>query len=701
MLLRASVAVFLSSTAMFVLEPTVGRMILPHAGGGPSVWAACLVFFQAALLLGYLASHALTTRLAPKRQAIVVCAVLALGLVFLPTRIGDRASSSALGVLASLTLAAGTPFLALSMIAPTLQRWHHAVEPDREPYVLYAASNAGSLAALIAYPFLEPFVGLRAITVGVTVVYVALVAAVVVAAMPLRKVARVDGDDDATDPVPAAQAARWALLAFVPSAYLAAVTTHLTVEVAPVPLLWTIPLALYISTFVVAFAGWTRASTLAARALPFFAVAIAFLLVTRIVHPPVTISAVHLAAFFVAALACHGELARLRPHASQLTSYYVWIAAGGAAGSVFVSLLAPLLFDQYLEYPLLLLFALTIRPGAATARAPRVDVLFALGIGVVSIATTTFARSQSGVIAVVLFPGVALAVALVAMNHARRFALSVALVLATAGVYGGGDRTLFRERNFFGTLRVSKSPNGAFVVLTNGTTVHGRQFADPAKRRQPISYYGRSGPAADLFDLARADHLAEDVVIVGLGTGTIAAYALPGERWTFLEIDPAVIRIARDPALFTFLTDAFPKGDYTVREGDARIALQSFDRPVGLLVVDAFAGDAIPTHLLTVEAGRLYADKARLVALHVSNRYADLAPTVARLARDIGWIAMERDDDLLTDEQLAGGLSPSDWIVLGPSSEALAGIGDQWVRLQVDDRPAWTDDRASVITILR
>lgn len=685
---------------MFVLEPTIGRMILPHAGGGPSVWAACLVFFQAALLLGYVASHALTTRFAPKRQAIVVCAALALGLLFLPTRIGERASSSALGVLATLTLAAGTPFLALSMIAPTLQRWHHAVEPDREPYVLYAASNAGSLVALVAYPFLEPFVGLRAIAIGVTVVYVALIAAVVIAALPLRKLADELEEND-EEPVAAAQAARWALLAFVPSAYLAAVTTHLTVEVAPVPLLWTIPLALYIATFVIAFAGWTRAATLAARALPFFAVAIAFLLVTRIVHPPVTISAIHLVAFFVAALACHGELARLRPHASQLTSYYVWIAAGGAAGSVFVSLLAPLLFDQYLEYPLLLLFALTVRPAPSTARAPRVDVLFALGVGVISIAMTTLARSRSGVLAVVLFPGVALALALVAMSHGRRFALSVALVLATAGVYGAGDRTLFRERNFFGTLRVSKSPNGAFVVLTNGTTVHGRQFADPAKRRQPISYYGRSGPAADLFDLARADHLDEDVVIVGLGTGTIAAYALPGERWTFIEIDPAVIAIAQNPALFTFLTDAFPHGDLTIREGDARVVLRSMDHRAGLLVVDAFSGDSIPTHLLTVEAGRLYAEKADLVALHVSNRYADLAPTVARMARDIGWIAMARDDDVLTDEQLAGGLSPSDWIVLAPSDEVLSGIGDAWVRLRADDRAAWTDDRASVLSILR
>ena len=702
MLARVTVALLLSSAVMFALEPMLAKMMLPGAGGGPSVWTACLVFFQCALLLGYVASHALLRRFGPRRQALIVCAVLAMGLFWLPVRLPDRAASSSFAVLSILCLAAGAPFVALSMIAPSLQRWYHEVAPTREPYVLFAMSNVGCLAALVAYPVVEPYVGLHAQSRIAAVAYVALILSVVAAAVGVWRAAPAPIAVEVHVPVPRSHAARWVLLAFVPSAYLAAVTTHVTTEVAPIPLLWTIPLALYITTFIVAFGGPTRAGALAARVLPLFSACVVFVVIAQIRTPAFLIAAIHVATFFVSALASHSELARLRPPAPQLTTYYVWIALGGAAGSIFVALVAPLLFDQYLEYPLLILFALTVcPPSSARVSTMRADVLFAIAVAVVAMVTMTVARSRTGAFAFVVFPGVALAVALVALGRPRRFALSIALVLGIAGAYAETERTLWRERNFFGTLRVSRDATNSFVVLTNGTTVHGKQRTDPARRDEPLAYYARTGPAQDVFSLARRRHETDDVIVVGLGAGTLAAYAQPQERWTFIEIDPAVISVAKNPRLFTFLSDAFPKGDYTILEGDARVVLERQHGRAGLLVMDAFASDAIPTHLLTVEAGRLYATKARLVALHVSNRHARLSPVVARLARDIGWVAAERDDLVMTDRDERDGKTPSQWILLAPSRDAIDGLADTWEVLDADDRRAWTDDATSVLGILR
>ncbi|CAN5339087.1 fused MFS/spermidine synthase [soil metagenome] len=704
MIRRVAVAMFLGSAVMFALEPTLARMILPHAGGGPSVWTACLVFFQVALLVGYVAAHALTTRLGARAQIIVLIGVLLVGIAFMPVALHDDATSSAVGVLRALAVAAGVPFVALAMISPTLQRWQHATVADREPYVLYAASNAGSLIGLVLVPLLEPFLGLRAMARGATAVYVALV--VVVATAAARRLRAPPEPRVAEDAVAPVLAARWALLAFVPSAYLAAVTTHVTIEFAPMPLLWVIPLALYIVTFIVAFAGGGRVllpARLCAHVVPFTTAIIVFLLVTRANAFPFSLGALHFGAFGVAALACHTELARLRPAPTQATAFYVAMAAGGALGSVFVAVLAPLLFTQYLEYPLLVLCAIAITPPRAVTApsAPdrRRDVLFALVIGAIAFGSSVAARSTRGLLAALVFPGVALAVALVGFRHRRRYALGLAFIVGIAGVYADDGRTLYRERDFFGTLRVARDPNDQLTVLVHGTTIHGKQSLDPTKRREPLSYYARSGPAGDVFALAHREHLT-NVIVVGLGAGTLAAYALAGERWAFIEIDPAVIRLAQNPKYFTFLSDAFPGGS-DVREGDARVVLRSLAPQGGLLIVDAFSGDAIPTHLLTLEAGRLYAEHASVVAFHVSNRHANLVPIVGRMARDLGFYATERDDIIVDDEDAAMGKSASDWVVMASSRAALSGLGSDWDAVDPDGKPAWTDDRTSVITILR
>jgi len=693
MLALVTVAVFVSSVVMFALEPMLAKMMLPHGGGGPSVWTACLVFFQSTLLLGYVASHVVVTRLGPKRQAVALCVALAVGLLSLPVVVANHATSSATSVVLALTVASGAPFFALSMTAPSLQRWYYEVAPSREPYSLFASSNVGCLLALIAYPLVEEHIGLRTQSRITAALYAMLIVPVALAAVRLWRVpvAPHDTDTDVKGGIPVAVAARWALLAFVPSAYLAAVTTHVTVAVSPIPLLWIVPLALYVATFVLAFGGATRAGAVAARALPFFVAGVVFTLLAPLRAFPLVTAAVHIAAFFVAALAGHTELARLRPPAPILTLYFVWIAVGGVAGSIFVALAAPVLFDQYLEYPLLVLGALVCLPSTKRSSL-RWDFLFALGVAGTAWVTMTFAR--------VLFPALPLASALVAMARPRRFALSIAFILGVGGVYADDGWTLWRERNFFGTLRVSR--DASFVVLTNGTTVHGRQFIDPKRRGEPLAYYARSGPVQDVFSLAEGRPGGmRDVVVVGLGAGTLAAYARPQQRWSFIEIDPAAIAVAKNVALFTFLSDAFPSGDYAILQGDARVVLERWQGHADLLIMDAFSGDAIPTHLLTVEAGRLYAAKAKLVALHVSNRHARLSTVLARLARDLGWVAVERDDRAITEQDERDGKAASQWVLLAPDADALEGLARTWDVLRPDEQPAWTDDASSVLPILR
>ncbi len=722
MIVRAAAAAFLGSFVMFALEPALGRMILPWAGGGPSVWTACLVFFQGALLVGYGAAHLVATRLRPRAQAIVVLAALGLGLAFFPIAIPERDATSTTAVVRALALAAGVPFVALATLAPMLQRWTHAAAPDREPYRLYAASNAGSLVGLVAFPLAETVLGLHAIARVLTVVYVVLFAvagATALAALRARPapVARREADvaeEDEAAPesqsgIRVAVAARWLVLALVPSAYLAAVTTHVTVEIAPIPLLWALPLGLYLATYVLAFAGAQRVAKVAGWVLPVCALGVAFVLVAHWMRPAFALGALHLFGFFLAALVCHSELARLRPAPAQATAFYFFVALGGVLGGVVVAVVAPLVFDTYLEYPLLLLFALVLSPPIRARTSPRRDLAFASVVGVVAIATLHWTTSTPGAALPLVFPGLPLLATLVAWGQPRRFALALGAVVAVAGNFADTGQTLHRERTFFGALRVARDSSGTFVVLAHGTTVHGRELIAASKRRTPTSYYARSGPVGDVFDYVRASAASRgtpgDFVVVGLGAGTLAAYALPGEHFTFVEIDPAVVRIAQDPHYFSFLADAFPNGGYDIREGDARLVLSRYggpaERRASLLVLDAFSGDAIPMHLLTVEAGRIWMAKSELVTIHISNRHVDLGPVVARLAHALGLVAFERDDILVDEEERALGKSASDWMLIGPDRNAIDDLPRGWIVVDADDAPPWTDDRASLLPLLR
>ena len=466
---------------------------------------------------------------------------------------------------------------------------------------------------------------------------------------------------------------RWLCLALVPSGLLLAVTTHITTDLAAVPLLWVVPLALYLLTYVIAFARrpWLRHVWML-KAQPFVLIPLVLLFTWTL---PFWVGLpLHLLCLFVSALVCHGELARLRPRAEHLTEFYFWLALGGALGGAFTALLAPLLFDGVFEYPIALAAACLLRPMRAPEGGRRaMDFILPLTIGALIAARgggLDLGLPDLGMLGMLLVC-VPSAVALYALaERPLGFGLGIAAALAAALLTADGHMVVARERSFFGVYTVKRDPAG-YHVLVHGTTVHGAQSVDPSGWREPLTYYHRDGPLGHLFSALGARPRA--IGVVGLGAGAVACYRRPGQRWTFYEIDPLVERIARDQRYFHYLAECAP--DAAIRSGDARLTLQdaapaSYD----LLILDAFSSDAIPMHLITREALALYLDKLApggVIAWHVSNRNLDLAPIVADLAADAGVVAWGRSDQP-SRAALAGYRSPSSWIALARRAEDLA-----------------------------
>lgn len=773
-------ALFLSAALLFWVQPLVAKMLLPLLGGTPAVWNTCMLFFQALLLAGYAYALAITRRLSPRAQRVVHLALLVAAGLSLPVALP---ASAAEGLPAGwgpvgwllLTLAAsiGLPFFALSATAPLLQHWFSETRHARaaDPYFLYAASNAGSLLALVAFPALaEPRLRLAGQGRLWAASYAALVLLIAACALlALRQRGREattdDGESARSSPRPGALARnddlaperqdagsaqgigwlrrlRWALLAFAPSSLVLGVTTYITTDVAAVPLLWVLPLALYLLSFVVAFArgGGGRARTLSERLLPGAAILLTLVYLSGATEPAWFLALVHLVFLFVAALACHARLAADRPAADRLAEFYLILAAGGAAGGLFNALLAPLVFDSVVEYPLAVLLAVLLRArfgdakgadegagvraeGAEEADAARQAerraraLDFALpvvvGLGVAALTAFSLRLDISSVERLAL----ALGVPLVLINHfftrrPVRFALALGAVMAAAFLStDAGANTLHAERNFYGVVRVIHDPVNDSLRLHHGSTIHGRQFADPARACDPLSYYHRRGPLGSLFE-ARAPRAAGEtsgrVAAVGLGAGAVVAYSRPGEEWTFYEINPEVVRLARDTNAFTYLRDC-ARGPVRVVVGDARLRLrEAADASYDLILLDAFSSDAVPAHLLTREALDLYLSKLApggLVAFHVSNRALDLHAVVGGLARDAGLAALAFDDNEYTTADRDEGKEPSHWIVAARRPEDLAPLASRprWRPFPDPGRPLelWRDDFSNVITVFK
>ena len=728
-------AVFAAAWLVFWVQPLAVRGVLPVLGGSPAVWNTAMVFFQAALLGGYALAHLLARRAPPAAQLVVLGALWA-GIALTAPVGGVRlfgetpeALPPALWLLGTLAGALGLAFVAASSLTPLVQTWlarAGAGAASADPYFLYSASNAGSAGALVAFPFLlEPFIGLdrqawawSAAALGLAPLLFVLGRAAAAGGTGTDTAAPALGEGERAAAGPAARAdtvrlpvLRILALSAVPSALLLGITGYLTTDVAAVPLLWIVPLVLYLGTFVHAFARRTLVSQgLLARLLApaLIALAVVYLL-NRAVF---VFGLVHLLVFVLAALYCHGALARLRPPAADLTRFYLLVSTGGLIGGLLVALVAPLVFAGVYEYPIALALVAALLPAAPVAlrRGHYLAAALALGAVVAGLALLHGGYARGGEhYSLPVFAGllalVALGAPLLLILRARPALLAGAL-LAMFVVPGlvpqGGGEVIARERTFFGVYRIVEDEG--LRSFYHGTTLHGaeRHRADGSIESR-TTYYGPGTPYAELLaGLARRpDPLV--LGIAGLGTGSLACFARPGDEVRIYEIDPAVVRLAREH--FAALDRCAP--DARVSVGDARLLLAREETTLDFLALDAFTSDAIPVHLLTEEAFRSYLRVLApegILAVHISNRHLDLEPVVAALAERTG-LAARIERYTASDEQLKSRASISSHLVaLARDEETLRALDLDagWVPLGASDRVrVWTDDYTSIVSVLR
>jgi hypothetical protein len=717
-----SATLFVSSSLLFTVQPMVGKMLLPLLGGTPAVWNTCMLFFQAALLAGYAYAHGSCRWLGVRRQAAMQVVVVLLPLLALPIAVAagggppeDRTPIPWL--LWQLTVAVGAPFAVVSTTAPLLQRWFAGTghTQARDPYFLYAASNTGSLLALLAYPVvLEPALRLTQQTWAWVAVYALFVLLVSSCAVVVRRArpAAIEGESSSqavTDTAAAPTLAWrlwWVFLASVPSSLMLGVTTYITTDVAAVPLLWVLPLALYLLSFVVVFARRPVVSPqTVGRWLPFLLLPLTFVMMLNWPHWRAAQIMFHLAAFLVAALTCHGRLAASRPPARYLTEYYFWMSVGGVLGGIFNVLAAPLIFPAVFEYPLAMALACFAVPGLVPSRADRprawLDFLLPLAGGVLWAAWIAVERIRP-MLGIFLLLAVPTTACLLLRKRPVRLALGVLIVVAgQAYLAYFRPGTLCLERNFFGVKRVACSPGSEFRVLVHGGTIHGRQFTDPARSREPLTYYHRTGPAGDLFRALNDRRPQANVAVIGLGAGSVACYAQPEQHFTFYELDPAVARIAEDPRYFTFLRQC--AAPYDIVLGDGRLTLaRSPEGRYDLILLDAFSSDAIPTHLLTREALQLYLRKLApggWIAFHYTNAALEIGPVLANLAAEAGLTCLYRDDRTSGD-----GKTPAKYAALARNPADLADLAAApgWQPLAPQPGAAvWTDQYSNLLGLMK
>ena len=738
------ISMFVSATLLFLVEPMIAKMLLPLLGGTPAVWNTCLVFFQVMLLAGYSYAYVTMKWLSRKAQIVVHVALVLIPLVIvsaLPFHLPygwepPTHYSPVFWLLGVLLFTVGLPFFVLSSTTPVLQRWFGDTDHKHahDPYFLYAASNVGSLAGLLAYPILlEPLLRLsqqsRYWKSGYVVFVLMTVACAVLVWRRGGELAPADANQTKDLSVVAPtkelwrQRLRWIVLAFVPSSLMIGVTTALTTDVPAIPLFWVLPLALYLISFVLVFAKRPPIShEWLIRREPFFILAALIPVVSQVKMPLVVLLPIYLLGLFVVAMVCHGELARSRPRVDRLTEFYLWISVGGVIGGIFNSLVAPLVFRSVLEFPLVLIVAALLRPaidiqpltGAKLLWDRRKDWLLPMALGLCMAAAFLWIAhlglKPSRALNILLF-GYSTLWCLSFGKRPLRFAAGVtALFLASLLYSGSFGHVLHTERSFFGVSRVTNDVSGRFRYLFHGGTVHGIQSLDPSRSREPLAYYTKSGPAGEIFRAEQTRMPRANVAVIGLGAGALACELGEQQTLTYYEIDPTVVRLAQNPEYFTFLSQCAPQSKVIL--GDARLKLRDApDGKYGLIVLDAFSGDTIPMHLVTREALALYLRKLApggVLAFHISNLYLQLSPTLAALADDAHLVDFTEDDTAVSQQEIDDGKFPSKWVVMARSEADVAALSQdvsspaRWVRVQA--RPnarVWTDDYSNLLSIIK
>ncbi len=750
---------FLSALLLFSVQPMFAKMVLPVLGGSPSVWAVAIFFFQAALLAGYCYAHFLINRVPPQVTGYVHLGLCALAfLVSLPFGLPSGWSEPPPGEpylwqIGLFTVAIGLPFAAVSANAPLLQAWFARTghKDARDPYFLYAASNLGSLIALLAYPFiLEPAFGLRVLSRFWTVGFVLLVAALALSYLIMRGRFTAPKEDAATvasADAPATaptwpQRLGWVGLALVPSALLTAFTTHVSTDIASAPLIWVLPLTLYLLTFVLVFRERSLIPRQILLTLHLASVIISLFLLSQTKHETWTLGAVSgVCVFFLSAMVAHRTLYEARPAARYLTEFYLWMSLGGALGGLSAALLAPKIFSEIFEYPLLLALSVACRPGVFSSdafkrlgggiakllgRAPAGDtgpvisekdksealalwLILAGGILVIYwvpwiINKLDFSTREWGSTALVV--AILMVVLIAEWRRPTRQFIAALLIFAAVSTLPSGVKRGDALRSYFGVYRVQTTSDGQYHTLIHGTTLHGAQRVRDEEGNlvddsSPQTYYYEKSPIATAVAKVR-ERLGDKkgrYGVTGLGSGSLACHSKEGEAWRFFEIDPTIVRIASDTRHFTFLSNCMPKPDIVL--GDARLTLtkeqaDSFD----LIIMDAFTSDAVPVHLLTKEAIQLFLDKVKpggVVLLHISNRYLDLESMLGATAKAMPGV----EALMLSDDEADGSYSQSSSTValFAKSKAALDPFRGLDGAAPLPDKGfrAWTDDYSDIL----
>jgi hypothetical protein len=707
-----SLASFLGAFLLFFLEPLFARMMLPLLGGSPAVWNTAMVFYQAMLLLGYAYVHWAAARIGFGWRTILHLAIVAVAVVSLPPAVlagwaPPVEGSPVVPILVMMTAAIGLPFFAVAATAPLVQTWL-ARSGHANPYVLYSAGNLGSLLALLAYPLaIEPLTGLGGQGTAWAAGYGLLALVMAAAAFmtwrgsnPIAAPPTAAGPPAAAGPIPWRRRLHWLALAFVPSSLLLGATTYINTDLAAVPLLWVMPLAIYLSSFVIVFARrpvLRHAAMVKVQSIVLPVLAIQFFWTAGFL--PFTF-ALHLLALFVTAMVCHGELVARRPPAARLTEFYLWIALGGVAGGAFNALLAPLVFDAAWEYPLVLVLAALVRPGA-WPRKWWVDGVLAAIVMPAFLLSEGIRFGGHGLMdwRTLAWVGILTGLAMAAYAKGReplRFTLIVVCLLILSEKSADPGKTVLEQRrSFFGIHRVVLDESREFRLLMHGTTVHGAAHVEPRRRAEPLTYYLRDGPLGQAMEAIAGNRR---VAMIGLGAGSALCFRRPGDTWTVFEIDPAVVALARDTRFFHFMADC--AGDARVVMGDARRMLaREADGAFDVVLLDAFSSASIPVHLLTREALATYLGRLApggVMLLHISNRHLDLSRLVAGLAVDAGLVARIQTYVPPGENAASRFRTSSTWVALARSADDLPA----WEPLRPDPAdPVWTDDFSNILSV--
>lgn len=711
---------FVGSTLLFLVQPMAAKTLLPIFGGSPAVWTASMLFFQIALLAGYAYAHWSNKWLTPSKQRWLHLGLLVLAFFTLPLSkdgFGFRwAQSAALGggapailVVTALALSVGVSYFAVSAGSPVLQRWFSTTD-DKDaanPYFLYALSNIGSMIGLFAYPFfLEPRFGLTEQGLLWKYGFGLLILCFAGSALFVKPVVTETEAVSTVSEITWYQRRNWMFWAAVPTSLLLGATSYISSNVAPVPLIWVVPLATYLLSFVLAFASKPIVdSAKLGRILPLLVVPLAFTLCIEANEPLVPLAGFNVIVLLLGAWMCHAKLSESRPEANQLTEFYLWLSVGGAIGGFFNSFVAPIIFPTYFEYPLAICLACLLRPEKPIKTPVWLWLIVILGVAAVMQIVLNVGLPTGG-----LRNGLAIGIPLILVfalvERVRLFAAGLLSIFLFAVVFqvAAPGKVLLTKRSFFGVHRVLENKK-QYRSLVHGNTTHGRQQLDPAKRLLPLTYYHPTGPIGQIFTKSEFINSTQKIGLVGLGVGSLASYGRPDQEMTYFEIDPSVLEIAKDSGLFSFLTSAKSKMRYVL--GDARLTLQNEpDGTYDFLVLDAFSSDAIPTHLLTKEALELYAKKLSpngIIAFHVSNRYLELEQMLALTARKANLFCFEQTDAPMKDEEIDG-KTQSKWCILVRDRAQRDRLWkpQYWNDIDIpENTKAWTDDYVNVLGVFR